>query len=348
MATRLGATRPILVTGAAGFIGAAVCRHLLARGDRVLGIDNLNAYYDPRLKQARLEQIAACHQAAAAWRFQQLAVDDAEAMAELFRLEQPRAVVHLAAQAGVRHSLHDPATYIQSNLVGFGTVLEGCRHQAVEHLVYASSSSVYGGNRALPFSERQPVNHPLSLYAASKRANELMAHTYSHLYGLPATGLRFFTVYGPWGRPDMAPMLFARAILAGEPIQVFNHGRQQRDFTAIDDVVDGVVRCLDKPATADPAFDPLHPDPSTAAAPHRVFNLGHGQPVALLEFIRLLEEALGRPAIRQWLPAQPGDVQATAADNRALEAWIGFRPRLSLAEGLPPFAAWYRRWMGGA
>lgn len=257
---------PILVTGVAGFIGAAAAERLLARGERVVGLDNLNAYYDPALKRARLERLEALAPAGA-FAFHPLDLVDAEAVAALFAAERPARVLHLAAQAGVRHSIDNPALYIQSNLVGFGTVLEGCRHAGVEHLVYASSSSIYGGNRHMPFREQDPVNHPVSLYAATKKANELMAHTYSHLYGLPATGLRFFTVYGPWGRPDMAPMLFARAILAGDPIRVFNHGRMERDFTYIDDIVEGVIRCLDKPATADPAFDPLHPDPATAAAP---------------------------------------------------------------------------------
>jgi UDP-glucuronate 4-epimerase len=251
-------------------------------------------------------------------------------------------VVHLAAQAGVRYSIENPAAYIQSNLVGFGHVLEGCRHHGIEHLVYASSSSVYGGNRNLPFSEQQPVNHPVSLYAATKKANELMAYTYSHLYGLPATGLRLFTVYGPWGRPDMAPMLFAKAILAGEPIRVFNQGQMRRDFTYIDDIVEGVVRCLDKPATADPAFDPLQPNPATAAAPHRLFNIGNAQPEELLRFITLLEKALGREAIKRFEPMQPGDVVATAADTSALEAWVGFRPSTPLEQGLERFAAWVK------
>lgn len=335
-------TAPILITGAAGFIGAEVALRLLQRGERVIGIDNLNSYYNPALKRARLERIAAQVAASAAWQFQPVDVADAEAMAELFQQARPRAVVHLAAQAGVRYSLENPAAYIQSNLVGFGHILEGCRHHGVEHLVYASSSSVYGGNRQLPFSEQQAVNHPVSLYAATKKAGELMAHTYSHLYGLPATGLRFFTVYGPWGRPDMAPMLFARAILAGEPIQVFNHGRMQRDFTDIHDIVEGVICCLDQPATPDPGFDPLHPNPATAAVPHRLFNIGNAQPTELLRFIELLEQALGRTAIKQFQPMQPGDVQATAADTSALQAWVGFRPNTSLEAGLERFAAWVR------
>ncbi|WP_413747051.1 NAD-dependent epimerase [Synechococcus sp. MIT S9507] len=333
-------TRPVLVTGAAGFIGAALSLRLLERGERVVGIDNLNNYYDPKLKRARFARI---EQAATAdaWRFEELALEDCEALMALFAAEQPRVVVNLAAQAGVRYSLENPAAYIQSNLVGFGHILEGCRHHDVDNLVYASSSSVYGGNRNLPFHERQPVNHPVSLYAASKKANELMAHTYSHLYGLSATGLRFFTVYGPWGRPDMAPMLFAKAILAGEPIKVFNHGKMQRDFTYINDIVEGVLRCCDKPATANPEFDPLQPDPATAAVPHRLFNIGNSQPIELLRFIEVLEQALGKEAIKDFQPMQPGDVVATAADTQALEEWVGFRPRTPIEDGVERFASWY-------
>ena len=332
--------RTVLVTGAAGFIGAALSQRLLAQGDRVVGLDNLNSYYDPALKQARLRQIEAIAPAGA-WRFEPMALEDGEALMALFAAERPQVVVNLAAQAGVRYSLENPAAYIQSNLVGFGNILEGCRHHGTENLVYASSSSVYGGNRNLPFHERQPVNHPVSLYAASKKANELMAHTYSHLYGLPATGLRFFTVYGPWGRPDMAPMLFARAILAGEPIKVFNHGRMQRDFTYIDDIVEGVLRCCDKPATANPDFDPLQPDPATAAAPHRVFNIGNSDAVDLMRFIELMEHALGMDAIKDYQPMQPGDVIATAADTHAIESWIGFKPSTTLYSGVRRFASWY-------
>jgi UDP-glucuronate 4-epimerase len=333
----------VLITGAAGFIGAAVCERLLARGEQLVGVDNLNPYYDPALKRARLQRLEV--QAAPSpgrWQFHPLDIADGPAMAELFAAVRPRRVIHLAAQAGVRHSLENPGAYVQSNLVGMGHVLEGCRHHGVEHLVYASSSSVYGGNRNLPFQERQPVNHPVSLYAATKKAGELMTHTYSHLYGLPATGLRFFTVYGPRGRPDMAPMLFAKAILAGEPIRVFNQGRMRRDFTYIDDIVEGVVRCLDKPATPDPAFDRCAPDPATSWAPHRLFNIGNAQSEELLDFIALLERALGREAIKQFEPLQPGDVEATAADTTALEAWVGFRPATPLAEGVERFAAWYR------
>jgi len=341
----------VLVTGAAGFIGAAVCERLLERGERVLGVDNLNSYYDPALKQARLDRLDGMASAAplpsaagqGIWSFHRLDLADGEVMADLFAATKPRAVVNLAAQAGVRYSLENPAAYIQANLVGFGHILEGCRHHGVEHLVYASSSSVYGGNKAMPFAEGQPVNHPVSLYAATKKANELMAHTYSHLYGLPATGLRFFTVYGPWGRPDMAPMLFAKAILAGEPIKVFNNGQMRRDFTYIDDIVTGVIACLDKPATADPAFDAANPDPATSWAPHRVFNIGNAQPTELLHFIKVLEQALGRQAVQDFQPMQPGDVVATAADTSLLEAWVGFKPSTPIELGVERFASWYRQ-----
>ena len=277
-----------------------------------------------------------------AWRFQQLDLGEVAAIAELFGREKPRLVIHLAAQAGVRYSIENPGAYLESNLVGLGSILEGCRHHGAEHLVYASSSSVYGGNTNLPFAESQPVNHPVSLYAATKKAGELMAHTYSHLYGLPATGLRFFTVYGPWGRPDMAPMLFARAILAGESIRVFNQGRMRRDFTYIDDIVSGVIACADKPATADCGFDTSAPDPATSWAPHRLFNIGNSEPVALLRFIELLEQALGREAIRDLQPMQPGDLEATAADTSLLEAWVGFRPSTPIEVGVERFAHWYR------
>ena len=335
----------VLVTGAAGFIGAALSKRLLQRGDRVVGIDNLNDYYDPTLKQARLREIEAAA-SSDAWRFERMSLEDGDALMNLCAAEHPSVVVNLAAQAGVRYSLENPAAYIQSNLVGFGHILESCRHNGVGHLVYASSSSVYGGNRNLPFHEGQAVNHPVSLYAASKKANELMAHTYSHLYGLPATGLRFFTVYGPWGRPDMAPMLFARAILAGEPIKVFNHGRMQCDFTYIDDIVEGVIRCCDKPATANPDFNALHPDPATASAPHRLFNIGNSQPTELLRFIEVMEQALGREAVKDFQPMQPGDVVATAADTHALERWVGFSPSTSIETGVDFFARWYRNYTG--
>lgn len=333
-------TPAVLVTGAAGFVGGALCARLLARGDRVVGLDNLSPYYDPGLKRARLARLEP-YAATGAWRFVEGAIDDASLVPALFERERFARVVHLAAQAGVRHSITNPAAYIQSNLLGFSQVLEACRQQRVAHLVYASSSSVYGGNTWLPFTESQPVNHPVSLYAATKKANELMAHSYSHLYGLPATGLRLFTVYGPWGRPDMAPMLFARAILAGEPIRVFNHGAMWRDFTYIDDIVEGLVRCLDQPATPDPEFDRAAPDPATSWAPHRLFNLGNSEPVELLRFIQVLEAALERRAVIDLQPIQPGDVPATAAETSRLQAWVGFRPSTSLEQGVERFARWY-------
>ena len=328
----------ILVTGAAGFIGFHLCQRLLDRGETVTGLDNLNAYYDPALKQARLALL----EARGGFRFARQDLEDGAGMAALFAERPPQRVVHLAAQAGVRHSIENPAAYVQSNLVGFGHVLEGCRHGGVSHLVYASSSSVYGGNTRLPFGEGQGVDHPVSLYAASKKANELMAHTYSHLYGLPATGLRFFTVYGPWGRPDMALFRFTRAILAGEPIDLYNGGQMVRDFTYIDDIVEGVVRVLDRPATPDPDFDAARPHPGRSWAPHRVFNIGNATPTPLLTYVEALEHALGRTAERRLLPLQPGDVPATAADTSALEAWTGFRPATPVAEGVARFVAWYR------
>ena len=335
-------TRTVLITGAAGFIGAALSSRLLRRGDRVVGLDNLNDYYDPTLKQARLRQVETSAPSGD-WRFERLALEDDQALMKLFAEERPQVVVNLAAQAGVRYSLENPAAYIQSNLVGFGNILEASRHHGVSHLVYASSSSVYGGNRNLPFAEDQPVNHPVSLYAASKRANELMAHTYSHLYRLPTTGLRFFTVYGPWGRPDMAPMLFARAILAGEPIKVFNHGKMQRDFTYIDDIVEGLMRCCDKPATSNKKFDPFNPDPSTASAPYRIFNIGNNQPVELLRFIEVMENAFGCKAIKDFQPMQPGDVVSTSANTDLLCDWVGFSPSTSIEDGIKSFASWYLR-----
>ena len=328
----------VLVTGCAGFIGMHAAERLLARGDEVVGVDNLNDYYDVALKQARLARL----EAAARFRFERLDIADAPALARLFAQERFDGVVHLAAQAGVRHSLQNPLSYAQSNLVGFVNVLEGCRHGGVGHLVYASSSSVYGGNRRMPFSEHDAVDHPVSLYAATKKSNELMAHAYSHLFGLPATGLRFFTVYGPWGRPDMALFLFTRAILEGRPIDVFNHGRMQRDFTYIDDIVDGVLRVLDRPAAPDPGFDPLRPDAATASAPFRIYNIGNHQPVGLLDYIEALERALGRKAEKNFLPMQAGDVEATYADIGDLAAAVGFAPRMPLAEGVAAFVDWYQ------
>lgn len=317
----------ILVTGAAGFIGAATVLRLLERGDSVVGLDNLNDYYDPALKQARLDRLA-LH---AGFRFVDLDLANRDGMAKLFAAEQFDRVVHLGAQAGVRYSLQNPHAYVDSNLVGFVNVLEGCRHNGVQHLVYASSSSVYGGNTKMPFSEADNVDHPVSLYAATKKANELMAHSYSHLYGLATTGLRFFTVYGPWGRPDMAPILFTKAILGGEPIKVFNHGKMLRDFTYIDDIVEGVLRVLDKVAT-----------PVDSSAPYRVFNIGNNQPVPLLDFIACLESALGVQAQKILLPMQDGDVPATYADTQALAAWVGFAPFTPLEQGVRSFVDWYR------
>ena len=337
----------VLVTGAAGFIGYHLSTRLLERGTPVLGFDNLNPYYDPSLKRARLEQLQATA-ARTGTPFQLIEADleDRAAVEAAFAEHKPAKVVNLAAQAGVRYSIENPAAYIQANLVGFGHILEGCRHHGIEHLVYASSSSVYGGNTRLPFSEHQGVDHPVSLYAASKKANELMAHTYSHLYGLPATGLRFFTVYGPWGRPDMALFLFTRAMLVSEPIQVFNNGQMVRDFTYVGDIVESLIRVLDKPAAPDPAFDPSAPDPATSWAPHRVFNIGNSNPTPLMEYIEAIESALGITATKQFLPMQPGDVPATAADTSALEAWTGFKPNTPVREGVARFVAWYREFYG--
>jgi UDP-glucuronate 4-epimerase len=329
-----------LVTGAAGFIGMHVCERLLARGDTVVGIDNLNAYYEPALKTARLERLAP----QPGFSFHRLDVADAAGLDALFARERFDRVVHLAAQAGVRYSIENPRAYGESNLTGFLNVLEACRHHPVAHLVYASSSSVYGGNAKMPFSEADAVDHPVSLYAATKKANELMAHTYSHLYGIPTTGLRFFTVYGPWGRPDMAYFSFTRDILEGRPIAVFNEGRMMRDFTYIDDIVDGVVAVTDRAATPDPGYDALAPHPGRGLAPYRVFNIGNQDPVALGDFISTIERALGRPAIREYQPMQPGDVVATHADVSALAAWTGVSPRTPLAEGIARFVAWYRRY----
>ena len=330
----------ILVTGAAGFIGYHVARCLLDRGDAVVGLDNLNDYYNVSLKHARLARL----QSHAAFRFAKLDLADREGVAGLFAAERPQRIVHLAAQAGVRYSLQNPHAYLDSNLAGFINILEGCRHNGVEHLVYASSSSVYGGNTRMPFSEHDNIDHPVSLYAATKKANELMAHTYSHLFRLPATGLRFFTVYGPWGRPDMALFLFTGAILEGRPIDVFNHGNMVRDFTYIDDIVEGVIRVLDRPAEPDPTFDPARPDPGTSNAPYRVFNIGNSQPTPLNDYIEALEEALGKKAQRNLLPMQPGDVPATSADTTELDRWVGFKPSTPVKEGVRRFVEWYREY----
>lgn len=326
----------VLVTGAAGFIGFHVSLALIARGDIVIGVDNLNDYYDVRLKEARLAAIQS-HKNAKNFHFIKADVADMSMLQDVFNTHKPQRVVHLAAQAGVRYSLQNPNAYVQSNLVGFANILEACRHHDIEHLVYASSSSVYGGNTKMPFSEQDNVDHPVSLYAATKKSNELMAHTYSHLYQLPTTGLRFFTVYGPWGRPDMSPFLFANAILSGKPIQVFNYGDMMRDFTYIDDIVEGILRVLDKPAEAE------YPDADgiAAKAPYRIFNIGNSQPEKLMDFIGAMESALGKEAVKEFLPMQAGDVKATFADTSALEAWVGFKPATSLKQGVSNFVQWY-------
>ena len=326
----------VLVTGAAGFIGNETARVLLERGDEVVGIDNLNDYYDPALKQARLARLDGHNR----FGFEKLDLADRDGMARLFAEGRFERVVHLGAQAGVRFSIENPQAYLDSNLIGFGHVLEGCRRNGVEHLVYASSSSVYGANTRTPFRVEDNVDHPVSLYAATKKANEGMAHAYSHLYGLPTTGLRFFTVYGPWGRPDMAPMIFTRKILAGEPIEVFNEGRHERDFTYVDDIVEGVVRVLDNIAAPDPAWSSDEPGPATSSAPWRLYNIGNSDPVPLMAFIATIEQALGKKAVMEMKPRQPGDVLRTAADVSALEAAVGFRPHTPLAEGIGRMVRW--------
>lgn len=330
----------ILVTGSAGFIGSALTLRLLERGDTVVGIDNHNDYYDPALKDARLARHANHPN------YTHLRIDLAERkeMEQAFATHKPQRVAHLAAQAGVRYSIENPLAYIDSNIVGFAHVLEGCRHNGVEHLVYASSSSVYGANTAMPFSVHHNVDHPLSLYAASKKSNELMAHTYSQLYKLPTTGLRFFTVYGPWGRPDMALFKFTKAILAGEPIQVFNYGKHRRDFTYIDDIVEGVIRVLDQPATTNPAWQGLNPDPGSSTAPWRVYNIGNNQPVELMDYIAALEKALGKTAEKQLLPLQAGDVPDTYADVQDLMAQFHYKPDTTVSEGVNRFVSWYRQY----
>lgn len=328
----------ILVTGAAGFIGAAVARRLLDAGLQVLGVDNLNAYYDVRLKAARLAEL----EGRPGFAFERLDLAGRAATADAFARFRPTHVIHLAAQAGVRYSIEHPEAYVDSNLVGFGNVLEGCRHAGAAHLLFASSSSVYGANTALPFSVGQTVDHPISLYAATKKANELMAHTYAHLYRLPVTGLRFFTVYGPWGRPDMAVFLFTDAIFHGRPIRLFNGGDLRRDFTYIDDVVDGVLALLPKPAAPDPAWSGERPDPATSSAPYRIYNIGNHAPAPVTQLVAHIEDALGRKAQVEMAPMQPGDVPATFADVSALAAAVDFAPRTPLAQGVARFVAWYR------
>ncbi len=329
----------VLVTGVAGFIGFYIARVLAARGDEVIGIDNLNDYYDVGLKQARLDQLKPLY----GFEFINIDISDRSAICELFKRHQFQRIIHLAAQAGVRYSLENPHTYVDSNVVGFMNLLEAARQAELEHFVYASSSSVYGANESMPFRTQDNVDHPVSLYAATKKANELMAHSYSHLYQLPTTGLRYFTVYGPWGRPDMSPFLFARAILAGEPIKVFNYGRHRRDFTYIDDIVEGTVRCLDRIAVGNAQWSGLQPDPSSSRAPWRIYNIGNSEPVELLHYIELMEKAFGKTTKKELLPLQPGDVEHTYADVSDLQADTGYKPKVSIEEGLKRFADWYQQ-----
>lgn len=328
----------ILVTGIAGFIGMHSAKKLLDDGHEIIGIDNLNDYYDITLKEDRLKLLEGYKN----FRFLKLDIKDQKDVADLFKKESPQRVLHLAAQAGVRYSIQNPYVYIDSNIQGFINILEGCRAIKTEHLVFASSSSVYGGNTKVPFSEHDNVDHPVSLYAATKKANELMAHTYSHLYQIPTTGLRFFTVYGPWGRPDMSPMLFTKAILADEPIQVFNHGDMMRDFTYIDDIVASVNETLFKTATPNRNFDGQHPDPATSHAPYRIFNIGNSHPVPLMQFIETIEDALGKKAIKKMMGMQAGDIKITSADTSELNQWVNFKPNTSIKEGVKRFIDWYK------
>jgi UDP-glucuronate 4-epimerase len=337
------ASGPVLVTGAAGFIGMQVSERLLARGEHVVGVDALTAYYDPALKRARLDYL----KQHAGFRFYEADLADAKATGDIFKATKPDRIVHLAAQPGVRASIDDPIACVRANCDAFVSVLENARRNDVKHLVFASSSSVYGANRTLPYSTHQPVDHPISLYAASKKANELMAHSYAHVHGLPVTGLRFFTVYGPWGRPDMAVYIFTRAIFENRPIKIFNNGNMRRDFTYIDDVAEGVLRTLDRPAAPDPAWNPEQPEAATSSAPYRIYNIGNSQPVSLLDFVSLLEKITGKPAIRDLCPMQPGDVIETSADISALQRDVGFSPSTPLEEGLNRFVAWYRFYHGG-
>ncbi len=335
-------SKPILVTGAAGFIGMHVCDRLLARGDTVVGVDVMTPYYDPALKHARLATL----RERGGFSFHKTDLADPEATAALFAAVKPGRVVHLAAQPGVRASIVNPIACIRANCDGFVTVLEGAHQQGVEHVVFASSSSVYGANRTLPYAEDQPVDHPVSLYAATKKANELMAHTYAHVHRLPVTGLRFFTVYGPWGRPDMAVYLFTQAILAGTPIKIFNHGDMRRDFTYVDDIVEGIVRTLDRPATPDPDWKAEAPVTETSSAPYRIYNIGNNQPVNLLDFVETLEAVIGKSAVRDLRPLEPGDVLETCADITRLQNDVGFAPSTPLRDGLTRFVDWYRRYHG--
>ena len=334
----------VLVTGAAGFIGLHLCKRLLERGDEVVGLDNINDYYDVKLKYDRLKQL----EGQPGFKFIRCSLEDRDAIASLFQLEQFDVVANLAAQAGVRYSLQNPHAYVDSNIVGFLNILEGCRNNSVKHLVFASSSSVYGANAKIPFSEHDNADHPVSLYAATKKSNELMAHTYAHLYGIPVTGLRFFTVYGPWGRPDMAYFSFTKAILEGSSIDIFNHGRMRRDFTYIDDIVEGVVRIVDRAPTSNQTWDSTIPDPATSSAPYRIYNIGNNNPVELGRFIDILEEKLGRKAIRKMLPMQPGDVTVTYANVDDLMRDAGFKPAISIEEGLGYFVEWYKEYYDGS
>lgn len=336
-------SRCVLVTGVAGFIGFHLAKRLLERGDEVVGIDNMNEYYDVQIKYDRLEQLT---KRFSHFVFHRIDLKDSILLQTVFTRNRFDAVVHLAAQAGVRYSLSNPGAYIESNIVGFLNILEACRHRGVDHLVFASSSSVYGANTAMPFSIHQNVDHPVSLYAATKKSNELMAHSYGHLYGLPCTGLRFFTVYGPWGRPDMALFLFTKAILAGQPIRVFNYGRMQRDFTYIDDIIEGVVRVMEHPPKSDPAWSGEKPDPGTSYAPFRVYNIGNGQPVPLTDFISVIEKTLGLEAVKEYLPLQAGDVPATFADIRDLQRDFDYLPPTTVKEGVPRFIQWYMDYYG--
>ena len=333
---------PILLTGAAGFIGSTTAHALLDRGEEVIGLDDFNDYYDPLLKEARAQRL----ESRDGFEMVRMKCEDREGVAGLFNDHKFDRVVHLAAQAGVRYSIENPFAYVDANISGFMTILEGCRHHQIKHLVYASSSSVYGGNRNLPFSVNDSVDHPMSMYAATKKANELMAHTYSNLYGLPTTGLRFFTVYGPWGRPDMALFIFTKAIIEGRPLKVFNHGKHTRDFTYVDDIVQGVVRTLDTTAAPDPGYNATQPNPGTSSAPWRVYNIGGGQPVELMRFIELIEQELGKKATLELLDLQPGDVPDTRADVAALKQDVNYQPETTVEVGIPRFIEWYRRYYG--
>ncbi len=332
----------VIVTGAIGFIGFHLCKRLIKENFEILGIDNLNSYYDTKLKEARLEELNKISPKKK-FNLSRDDIKDIEVLKGIFNSFKPEVVVNLAAQAGVRYSIENPSAYIQTNLVGFSNILECCRHCDIRHLVYASSSSVYGGNTKMPFSESQSVDHPVSLYAATKKSNELIAHSYSHLYGIPSTGLRFFTVYGPWGRPDMALFLFTKSILENKPIKIFNHGRMIRDFTYIDDIVESLIRVLEKPATSDKEFDSDNPNPATSWAPHRILNIGNSNPTSLMDYIEAIEDSLGIKAKKYFLPIQPGDVPSTSSNCRALENWISFKPQTSINDGVKNFIEWYRR-----